>query len=336
MKKRLFVILLAVTVVAAAFSCRSTTTVRERVKAIPYKRFENYSFDPSLPLIDRVEKVPDIVLSYYRKMDEAPSYAAYAPSREEMREIERCLAALPGVHRRVLEEKLLGIYFIDNFLGSGMADYVLDEDDDMYLILIFNPLTLKAGLSEYVSYKENTCFVQDDPAIEIEIELGDSYSGFMYILMHETTHCIDYIERFTPFVEPHLAELQGRGGHDTSFSGTVWEAYDKVRENVPFAYKDRVTFYGFCGGPKLKLSEAVEVYRGLARTPFVSLYSSFNWAEDFAEYVTYYYFVHGLGLKYRITVRKNGTVLYRYEPLKKEEIRDRSGLIDKKLALSLM
>ena len=113
-RNRISTVCLALMVTTIAFSCKSTAALKEQVRTIPYKRLENYSFDPAAVLIDRVEKVPDIVLSYYREMDERPSYTPYVPSQGEMREIERCLSMLPSVHKQVLENKLLGIYFIEN------------------------------------------------------------------------------------------------------------------------------------------------------------------------------------------------------------------------------
>ncbi|MBN2325250.1 MAG: hypothetical protein JXQ30_16085 [Spirochaetes bacterium] len=329
------IVYLLLFVTAAVFSCRSTGTITEKLRSYPYKRLEHYPFDPASSLVSRVKEVPDIILSYYREMDETPSYAPYTPSQVEMSEIARCLSTLPAVHAMVLKERLIGIYFIENFHGSGMADYVLGTNGDMYLFLVFNPLTLKSTLAEYVSYKENSCFIMDDPDTEITIELSDRYTGFLYILLHEATHCIDYIERYTPFVEPHLAGLQDKGSRDTSFSDTVWAGYDELREIVVFTFRDRITFYGLGGGPKLKISEAMFVYEHLAHTPFVSLYGTFNWAEDFAEYVTYYYLVYGLGIEYRITVLKNGRIVYRYEPLIRSDVRNRIGQIDTELAGSL-
>lgn len=158
----------------------------------------------------------------------------------------------------------------------------------------------------------------------------------MYILLHESTHCIDYIERFTPWVEPHLLGLQGPTQRDTAFSREVWKDYSALNASVQFPYKDEITFYGFNNGPKLKSSDAVEVYRTLENSPFVSLYSSLNWADDFAEYITFYYMIRSLGITYRITVKRNGESVYNYEPMRSERIIARSRLLDKELVKLLI
>jgi hypothetical protein len=309
--------------------------VREHIQRIQYKQVELYEFDPSSELIDRVAKIPDFVLSYYRDAENMPSYVSYMPSASEMEEIERCLSRMPKIHIEILLERLIGIYFIDNFLGSGMADYVLDGDGNLYTILIFNPVVFKSSLSQYASYKENTCFFPDDPALEVKIELSDEYSGFLHILLHEATHCIDYIDRYTPCVEPHLLELQGPSSRDTAFSHQVWEDYNTLKRSKTFPYKNEITFYGFNNGPKLPVSEAVDVYKLLERSPFVSLYSSFNWAEDFAEYITYYYLTRHLELDYRVVVKRYDEVIYEYEPMKEPHIIVRSTLLDGELLARL-
>jgi hypothetical protein len=105
---------------------------------------------------------------------------------------------------------------------------------------------------------------------------------------------------------------------------------------MQFPYKDEITFYGFNGGPKIKISDAVDVYQTLETSPLFSLYSSLNWADDFAEYVTFYYMTRHLNLTYRIVVRRNDETIYMYEPMRSERIIARSRLLDKELVKLLI
>ena len=68
------------------------------------------------------------------------------------------------------------------------------------------------------------------------------------------------------------------------------------------------------------------------RRPFNGL----NWADDFAEYVTFYYSIRSLGITYRITVKRNGEPVYNYEPMRSERIIVRSRLLDKELVKLLI
>lgn len=176
MPKRLLIAGLLLTVISASVSCRTGSVVREQQKNLSYKRIENYDADFDIELIDRVGMPPDIVLSYFSKADNMPAYLPYKPTEKEMTIIEKELDLLPDIHRQILKKRLIGIYFIENFLGSGLADYIIGDDDTVYTILIFNPRVLHSSLSEYVSYKENSCFIQDDSAIRVEIELCISCS----------------------------------------------------------------------------------------------------------------------------------------------------------------
>ena len=336
MFRRLLIAGLFIMIIAGSVSCKSGSVVREQQPDLSYKRIENYDTDFDKDLIERVGMPPEIVLSYFSRADNMPAYTAYKPTEAEMSIIEKELELLPLLHRQILEKRLAGIYFIENFLGSGLADYIIGDDGTVYTILIFNPRVLQSSLSEYVSYKENSCFIRDDSSTRVEIELSETFSGFLYILLHESTHCIDYVERFTPWVEPHMLRVQGPSQRDTSFTRRVWKDYSVLNASVQFPYKEEITFYGFNNGPKLKISDAVEVYQALEDSPFVSLYSSLNWADDFAEYITFYHMTQHLDLDYRIVIRRNDETIYMYEPMRSERIIVRSRLLDKELVKLLI
>jgi len=164
------------TVISTSISCRTGSVVREQQQDLLYKRIDNYDTDFDKGLIERVGIPPDFVLTYIRRADNMPGYAPYTPTEAEMTIIEKELELLPDIHRQILEKRLVGIYFIENFLGSGLADYIIGDDDTVYTILIFNPRVLQSSLSEYVSYKENSCFVRDDSSTRVEIQLCISCS----------------------------------------------------------------------------------------------------------------------------------------------------------------
>ena len=55
----------------------------------------------------------------------------------------------------------------------------------------------------------------------------------------------------------------------------------------------------------------------------VSLYSTLNWAEDIAEYLTFYHLSEKMKTRVEIRVSKDGCEIYRLEPMKKPAIRAR-------------
>ena len=208
MIKRVLLILVCFTIPAIPFSCKTRSTIREQILQSPEKRLASYDYDFSSNLIDRVKKPPEFILSYLNSMDNTDKYSSYIPTESDMETIGKSFSLLPKLHKQILQDRLISIYFIDNFLGSGLADIVLSENDEMYAFLVFNASVLKTSLSELITYKENTYFIQNEPSIQIEIELSEEIPGLLYIMLHESTHIVDFIERFTPYVEPFILELQ--------------------------------------------------------------------------------------------------------------------------------
>lgn len=48
-------------------------------------------------------------------------------------------------------------------------------------------------------------------------------------LLHEATHIIDYVNRYTPYVEPNMLELQGRSSRETPFTNQLATVSSKNR-----------------------------------------------------------------------------------------------------------
>ncbi len=289
----------------------------------PVKQKECYDFRAETSLFSRVGPAPESVRAAWAKWDHRENYRSYTPSPAERKVIRKALRKLPPLTRRVMKERLLGIYFVSNLLGSGLADWVLDKKGRVYCYLIFNPRTLKMTISELITWKEQTCFVpsdrEDEPQVSIEINSREN--GFLYILLHESTHVVDYVRQITPFAEPQVKGFYSRQPAGTAFTSPVWKGHAETLQAYPF--RKKVRFYGIGGPPLAHRAEAVSLYRGLAGSPFFSLYGSLNWAEDLAEFLTFYHLTQKMGLRYRIVVKKGNRYLYRGEPAKNPLVRRR-------------
>ncbi len=294
----------------------------------PDKQLKNYSFSPESPIESRIKNTPDIVLHFLREYDQKPDYENYSPTSAEKDIIIHSINKLPDLHKKILKERLIGIYFIENFLGSGWADWVLDENKKIYTYLAFNPDVLKNDISQWVTHKENTCFVQNNPDLKVEIDCGTEYNGFLYILLHESTHIIDYIKVITPFVELSLAEILKMERKPTEYSKEIWLDYYKPKEQYDYSFRKNVTFYGFGGGPKINISDATNVYKQLESTPFVSIYGSKSWAEDLAEFLTFYHLTQKLNQPYIITVYKKDKSIYSCKPMESPRAKERFSLME--------
>jgi len=257
-------------------------------------------------------------------MDSREDYHSYKPNRREVRRIRQALAALPPLTRSVLRERLLGLYFIRNFMGGGLTDWVVDSSGGMYVFMVFNPESLRKSISSWLTYRENSCFKDDGSNTTITVSGGKKYSGFTYVLLHESTHAVDYVTHVTPYVEEGLR----RTGHprSTPFTDGVWNVLRKPLKQYDFPLRSSLTFYGL-KEPEIPLSRSLEVYRGLEQTPFASLYGSMSWAEDIAEFVFFYHLTRKLGQPYMIRVSRKGKLLYAREPMRSPLLIKRAATI---------
>jgi hypothetical protein len=291
----------------------------------PIHRFENYRFNRFASIQARVSLPPDMVLQYLRNLDDRPDYSGHLPTGESMHNLEKAICLLPPLNRSALNRRLLGIYFIPGFMGSGLTEWVTDNRGNVYAFMVLNPMVLKSDLSELLTTKENTCFINDDSDCSIRINAGKQYSGLLYILLHESVHLVDYIKNITPYVDNSINKYQRKELGSTPFTRAVWEAYDQPR--VKHSFTGRVSFYGI-RKPKLRLSESLSIYRELSDTPFASLYGSQSWAEDLAELATFYHITEILKQPYVIQVIKDARILQSIRPMDSPDVRRRFPLLE--------
>ena len=323
-----FVLVAAATCLLAVLvtSCRSDRQIRELIDQNPVKQLSFYGFDPSTPMVDRITRAPDELLDLYGEFeDERPT--VYTPSAEERDEIVAALEALPVRHQEVLQDRLIGIYCVDDFAGTGMADWVLGPDDEIYANLVLHRRVFDTTAADLIDYRASSAFTDTSSSIDLVVELSDWVSLLQYITLHETTHIVDYVDRYTPFVEPSTYALQGVSRRDTTFTDQVWRGYSELRRRYAFEYQPKLRFYGL-GAPEISDTLMDDVYTELAAVPVASLYGAMNWAEDFAEFVTFYYLVHTLGADYSISVVRNGEALAEFRSMERDEVIRRAELID--------
>ncbi len=320
MKKSSRLLALGFSVIAlglAACSAAPKATLQQKLAAIPAKRLSSYNFDPSSPLLERCGPVPSFFIAYLNQMDGVDYYAEHRLSETEKRLFADCLALLPPALISVFERTLIAFYFVNGFIGGGMADYVLDEAAALFSVMVINPEALERSLSEWLTFRERSAFAPaaSDTAnhIDLTVIAGEGRAALLYVLLHEGAHIADFAKRYTPFVEPNLSEL-GFAAAATPFARGVWAAYDKPVAAHDFAGRAQLSFYGLGKKALAPIDEAAAMFKALSLTPFVSLYGSRNWAEDFAEAFVWYYLTRRLGGTYRVELRRAGELVYVHEP----------------------
>ncbi|MBI5211174.1 MAG: hypothetical protein HY927_14475 [Elusimicrobia bacterium] len=285
----------------------------EQFLAAPQNQLKNYAFDPALPLESRIGPTPPIVLEFLRRIDDRPDYQAYTLTPKELAVMHGYLVSLPAGMRKVFQERLVGIYFIEPFMGNGLGSWLVDDKKKVYAWIVLNHQGLRRGLSETLTARDASVFKGD---AGVKVDCGGAHPGVAYTLLHEGTHIYDYVRGITPFVERMMVHAL-RDGKGLDASWDAWERIDKPRKDAAFPLRDKLTFFGLGKGPRLKPAQARRLYSGLAQSPFASLYGSQTWAEDAADLATFYHITQVLKQPYIITVPgKGGREALTVEPLK--------------------
>lgn len=323
----LFTILTILTISSCAGKTYTSEDIRNEINQYPVKQLVTYNADFTTPIHERVQKAPGFIMDYLEEIDGVDYYTPYMPSQEEMDLFEEYIGYLPESYLPILEDRLIAVYFINDMMGSGMADYVVDEDNEVYTILFLNPFVLDLNLDQLVTYKENTCFIPNDD-VSITISMSSEYSGLLYILIHEATHIVDYVKQVTPMIEGALAILKDWDISNVPFSESVWADYDIPYDYILLKNRGDITFYGLGGGPRIDASQAADMYEDLVASPFISIYGSKNWAEDLAEWATFYWLTEKMGCEYTIRVT-TGTYYSSFDMTNRDDFGDRILSADK-------
>ena len=287
----------------------------------PQKQLKSYDFDPKSPLESRIGPCPGFLVDFMKNMDNKTDYQSYTPTPQETELIRGYFAALPAPMRRAYQERLVGIYFIRNFTGNGMSDWLMDEAGQVYAWLVLNPAAFPKTISETLTAREASVFKGD---AGVTVDCGTKYQGVLYTILHEGLHVYDYARGVTPYVEDTVV-YAARSGKGRGVSWDVWKNINKPRSDADYPERDKLRFYGLGGGPAIPAADAVRLYKGFVKSPFPSLYGSRSWAEDAAELFTFYHLTRALKQPYAIRVAgkesltiepmKSGKVLSRAESL---------------------
>jgi hypothetical protein len=296
----------------------------EDLVGMPVKQLANYPHDFARSVPDRIQEAPEVLLSYLRRIDYDPTYKSYLPNATEKALFRDYFALLPESYRRLLSERLAGVYFLDHFKGGGMADYVFAEDGGLYLIMIFNAEVLRTPLGAWIAERDNSPFATGGDIAAVN-GLGAGYQGLIHTLVHEASHAWDYIHTMTPYVERDLF-VAANGGKvvaapPTAFTAGVWADYALPVKAFLVPGREDLSFYGF--GTAADPRKEAAFYRRLAATPFTSLYGCGSWPEDFAETFTWLYLREKLGLVYDVEVLRKGELVALFRPLENPLVQKR-------------
>jgi hypothetical protein len=282
----------------------------------PALQFSSYQFDSTSPLENRITTTPNFVLDYLNKYDKVDVYRNYSPNDSELSLARDYLRQLPQGYQSVLQSRLLGIYFVQNFMGSALTEFVFDDSKNLYAFLAVNSAALSTPISEWVTLRDQSCFKADGSVTQVSSDCGSYYTGLMYALLHESSHVVDATAHY--HAKPSPTDEKA-----FPFISPVWKGFSQPVPRFDFPERKELVFYGLNGGTKLPLKQALQAYRDLATTPFASLYGSQSILEDYAELFTWTYYTEVLHQHYQTTVTQEGQSPYTYSPMDNPLIQER-------------
>ena len=114
MRKRYLIPIMLIAFLATCSNERQKTV--KKLREEPAYRLESYGKNLDVSLEDRVFDVPEFLLDYLKRIDETDAYKPYRVSNNDRYEIKKCIMGLPEKVKIVLDAKLLGIFFVDEFI----------------------------------------------------------------------------------------------------------------------------------------------------------------------------------------------------------------------------
>ncbi len=295
-----------------------STVTHNQVRSTAQLR-SSYQFDQDSPLESRIMAAPQFVIEYLNHYDKVDYYENYRPTEEELSLAHQYLLLLPKRYQSVLQSHLLGIYLIKDFIGSAFTEFVFDQANNPYAFIAVNSATLSIPISDWVTHRDLSCFKTDSSGTVASTDCGTGYTGFMYAMLHETSHVVDFVLHYHP---------KPKAGDEKAFPfiGEYWKGFDQPLAQFDFPHRKDLSFYGLNGGPRLSIKDAPRVYSELAKTPFASLYGSQTIIEDFAELFAWTYYTQVLHQHYSITATQTGNT-FTCAPMDNPIVRKRSSAL---------
>ena len=148
-----------------------------------FQRLENYNGSVNLPVEERLLVTPQLILNILNEFDNVDYYSSYQLNDNEKQLFLNYYNLLPIKYREIIKEKVIGIYFVNNFLGGGMTEAIFDKNGNMLMALFFNPEILYRNISDWINFRDNTVFINDGNINSLVIECNSNYYALIHTLI---------------------------------------------------------------------------------------------------------------------------------------------------------
>ena len=279
-----------------------------------------YGLDPEKGLATRVKRAMPETFESFRAAGMHPREHSLTASEQKV--IADAFAGLPHLYQVVLRDHLHSISFMDDMPNTALTSPLNINDSFRLYNITFRAGILHETVTEWLTWKERTCFNTADSDLSISVK-GGNVSALSYVLMHEATHVLDLSLNILRSDKPNSVANSTFTGNN--FVKGAWMSHRQTDPllNDTLFLKNR--FHN--GGAVLPAAMAVQVYKSLRNSPFVSLYSTSSWNEDLAEYLSVYHLTQVQKQPFQILVYKKGKEIFRYEPMTSELVKSRADIV---------
>jgi hypothetical protein len=296
-------------------------------------RFKSLEPNLALPLAERVQKASDEYLNFLIAFDKSigiknTDYKAHAPTAADKELLTQYVALLPAQYQKTFNKKLMVVYFIDNFAGAGLTDWVIDDKGEFHYYMILNGALLTQSLDAWLTLRENSFFTGATKTPSIRVRTATAYKALLYGLLHEGGHVVDIEYHITPYVEEAHKNYIKQKKDVTNFTREVWLGHNKPEAAYDFKNRDKLNVYGIFNKDLIPAAEMTDMFLQLTDTPFMSFYAGTAWHEDFADLVTYHYIDEKLGGTMVVELLDGKGVVRRYLPAKRMQTKKRQKILE--------
>ena len=284
----------------------------------PIRKRSSWQMELGKPQMERVGPAPQALVDYLAMGNTLGGY----PERPRVALLDSAFlsdvrAALAGIPVDVLDRldrSLVGVYFVEQLGGTGLTDYVVDDQGQPAgAIIILDAGVLKrVTANAWATWKESTPFVADVMGhlkIKATIETPENdnrIQALQYILLHEMGHVLSVGWPVHPnwTSMPSAEPAAGR----YPFFDLSWRVDLRAKRYISlfdahFPERTKISYYW---NPQLPASAMGTVYAQWATTNFATLYAATTPGDDFAESFVSYVHTVRMGKPWSIQLRREG------------------------------
>jgi len=298
--------------------------LRQRHATHPVKDVGYMRAFQALPLNRRVMAAPSKLLDYLNldnKLQGFPNHPRAARfGRRLSTDMKEAIGEIPDAVKALIDDRLMGIFLVQDLGGTGATDYVYDQNHDpVGAFVVFDAEVLTRPANNWSTWKESTPFIPDpdfDLQAIIESPPDDNRKqALQYILLHELGHVASVGADIHPRWDDWDCQVEPPGRY--AFFQLSWQLKDgsgceivsKFDQRIFTLRKDLVYYFG----AKLPAAAGPEVYGQLRKTNFPTLYAANSPYDDFAESFVSYVHVVLMDKPFEIRIDRQGQRVSTYE-----------------------